>query len=136
MDGGHMQQPPLSPDQLDSPPLHLLPPSLLPSSLDGDPPTAHAVPPPIPPHPFSQSVNSLLSLCHSHPPPISSPPRTTDPTTHLFKAPIFSRKCDIGIQAIRKAKRAYETLEKKQKERTYGSLRAFENLGKKWNCKR
>ncbi|KAK7842508.1 cysteine-rich receptor-like protein kinase 25 [Quercus suber] len=100
------------------------------------PPTAHAVPPPIPPHPFSQSVNSLLSLCHSHPPPISSPLRTTDPITHLFKVPIFSRKCDIGIQAIRKAKRAYETLEKKLKERRDGSLRAFENLGKKWNCKR
>ena len=49
---------------------------------------------------------------------------------------VICRKCDIGIQAIRKAKRAYETLEKKLKERRDGSLRAFENLGKKWNCKR
>ncbi|XP_030933927.1 PHD finger protein EHD3-like isoform X1 [Quercus lobata] len=59
------------------------------------------------------------------------PPRTMIP-----KGKWFCRKCDIGIQAIRKAKRAYETLEKKQKERRDGSLRAFENLGKKWNCKR
>ena len=45
------------------------------------PPTAHVVPPPIPPHPFS-----LFAI------PISSLPRTTDPTTHLFKAPIFIRE--------------------------------------------
>ncbi|KAK4592418.1 hypothetical protein RGQ29_016814 [Quercus rubra] len=34
--------------------------------------------------------------CHmlrlSHPAPTSSPPRTTDSTTHLFKASIFSRQ--------------------------------------------
>ncbi|KAM3730810.1 hypothetical protein ACB098_12G114500 [Castanea mollissima] len=59
------------------------------------------------------------------------PPRTMIP-----KGKWFCRKCDIGIQAIRKAKRAYETLEKKQKERRDGSLRAFDNLGKKWSCKR
>nr|POF09049.1 hypothetical protein CFP56_38628 [Quercus suber] len=53
MDGGHMQQPPLSPDQLDSPPLHLLPPSL------------------IPPHSVSHSASAA---------PINLPPRTTAPT--------------------------------------------------------
>ena len=55
------------------------------------PSTAHAVPPSIPSHPLSHSVNNLLSLCHSNPPPISLLPRTIDPATHLFKAPIFSR---------------------------------------------
>ncbi|XP_030964276.1 uncharacterized protein LOC115985473 [Quercus lobata] len=54
MDGGHMQQQlPISPDQLDSPPLHPLPPSL------------------IPPHLVSHSSNAA---------PINSPPRTTTPT--------------------------------------------------------
>ena len=39
--------------------------------------------------------------CHmlrlSHPAPTSSPPRTTDSTTHLFKASIFSRFLTISL---------------------------------------
>lgn len=58
------------------------------------------------------------------------PPRTTVP-----KGKWFCRKCDIGIQAIRRVKRAYETLENKQKKRGDGSLRLFENHEKKWSGK-
>ena len=66
----HMPRPPISPDHVSIPPPHLLPSS------------------PIPPHSLSHSANAtpnnLLSLCHSHPAPIYSPPRTTTPTTPLF----------------------------------------------------
>jgi hypothetical protein len=58
-------------------------------------------------------------------PPLSSIPR----------GKWFCRKCNAGIQAIRRAKRAYETSENKQKKKGGGSLKAFESLQKKWNDK-
>ena len=62
MDDGHMQQPSISPDHISIPPLHPLPPSL------------------IPPHSISHSTNAA---------PINSPPRTTAPTAPSFYLALF-----------------------------------------------
>ncbi|KAI4307217.1 hypothetical protein L6164_030428 [Bauhinia variegata] len=58
-----------------------------------------------------------------------NPPRTSIPNGKWF-----CRKCDAGIQAIRRAKKAYES--NKQRKMGQGSIRPCGNLGKKWNNKR
>ncbi|KAI4337875.1 hypothetical protein L6164_016242 [Bauhinia variegata] len=56
------------------------------------------------------------------------PPRTSIP-----KGKWYCRKCDAGIQAIRRAKKAYESNE--QSKTGQGNIRPCGNLGKKWNNK-
>ncbi|KAG6626180.1 hypothetical protein CIPAW_15G030500 [Carya illinoinensis] len=58
------------------------------------------------------------------------PPRTSIP-----RGKWFCRKCNAGIQAIRRAKRAYETKEIKHRKKGVGGFMPVENLGKRWNDK-
>lgn len=51
------------------------------------------------------------------------PPRTSIP-----RGKWFCRKCDAGIQRIRRAKRAYQYMEKKLKMKHIGGKMAYDNL--------
>ncbi|KAJ7965486.1 Methyl-CpG-binding domain-containing protein 9 [Quillaja saponaria] len=58
------------------------------------------------------------------------PPRTSIP-----RGKWFCRKCDVEMQAIRRAKRAYESLGSKPNKADQEGLRACKNLEMKWDDK-
>ncbi|KAK6246286.1 hypothetical protein QUC31_001057 [Theobroma cacao] len=58
------------------------------------------------------------------------PPRTSIP-----RGKWFCRKCDAGIQRIRRAKRAYQNMENKLKMKGIGGKMAYENLEMSMNQK-
>ncbi|XP_040997599.1 PHD finger protein EHD3-like isoform X2 [Juglans microcarpa x Juglans regia] len=53
--------------------------------------------------------------------------------TSIPRGKWFCRKCNAGIQAIRRAKRAYETIEIKHRKKVVGGSMPVENLEKRWN---